>query len=240
MSRPSLFSRSLTNARAIGWMLGLIALAPTVSWADVAEPSADEALLLACQQSLPCKTHLDKATQLYKQDRYDAALAEYQAAYVLQPFPLILYNIARIYHKQSQLSDAAAYYQRYLDTGHPDRAERARELLAQARTKRADEPPRSAPSASSASATPSAPSAPSAPSTPVVSQLRAESTPPAVSHAAPQPTIRTGAAPLYTKWWLWTLLAATVLGGAAGIAVGVYSRGPDVSGLPARTLDVGH
>lgn len=235
MSQPSLCLRSLIKALAIRWVLCLITLAPTVSAAEQGDPSADDALLLACHQSVPCRTHLDKATQFYKQDRYDAALAEYQAAYVLQPFPLILYNIARIHHKQSRLSDAVAYYQRYLDTGHPDRAERAKELLSQAQKPAAQEPSKADPPVQEPSkADPPAPTALLAP------QRSADAPPPAVTPAAPQPTPRASTAPLYSRWWLWTLLGVTVLGVAAGVGIGVYLRGPDVSGLPARTLDFGN
>lgn len=223
MSQPSLCLRSLIRALVMSWVLGLITLASTVRAAEQAEPSADDALLLACHQSVPCRTHLDKATQFYKQDRYDAALAEYQAAYVLQPFPLILYNIARIHHKQSRLSEAVAYYQRYLDTGHPDRAERAKELLSQAQRPPAPEPSKADP-----------------PAALVEPQRQADLTPPAVTTAAPQPTARASTAPIYSRWWLWTLLGVTVLGVAAGVGIGVYARGPDVSGLPARTLDFGN
>lgn len=95
--------------------------------------SDDEALLKACEQSLACASHLERANKLYEQDSFTAALDEYQAAYILQPYPLILYNIARIHHKQASLIDAISYYQRYLDTGHLQRSERATQLLQKAR-----------------------------------------------------------------------------------------------------------
>ena len=69
-------------------------------------------LLVACELSVACQSHLDKANQLYAQDRYSPAIEEYQSAYTLQPYPPILYNIARLHHKENHLPEAIAYYQR--------------------------------------------------------------------------------------------------------------------------------
>lgn len=88
-----------------------------------------DAILMACDQLPACRGHLDQADRFYEENRYDDAIQAYQAAYGLQPYPLILFNIARIYHKQQQLSQAAEYYQRYLNTADPQQAERTRQLL---------------------------------------------------------------------------------------------------------------
>lgn len=227
MPRFGRSSRSLIKPLVLASLLGLSGLADAQT-VPYGVPFRDDALLAACQASLPCRTHLDKAMQLYKQDRYSAALDEYQAAYVLQPYPLILFNIARIYHKQGEYSDAAAYYQRYLDTGHVERAQRARELLLDAQEGLAKKE-----------------SGPAAQTQPQVQPQVETSVPlPAVrtllpvAAASPVPAARSRT-PLHRKAWLWAILGVTVIGAATGLGIGLYARGPDVSGLPARSLSFG-
>ena len=76
-------------------LLGLFSGSATAQGASkTAPPNRDEALLKACEQSQACSSHLSRANQLYDKDSYAAALDEYQAAYILQPYPLLLYNMA--------------------------------------------------------------------------------------------------------------------------------------------------
>ncbi len=203
------------------------------------ETSPHDALLIACHHSLPCRTHLETANQLFKQNRLDAAVDEYQAAYVLQPYPLILYNIARIYHKQSRTADAVAYYQRYLDTGHGERADRARELLSQAQQEqRTQQEPRAQQElgrsgvgnpATDPRAEP--PKTPPKPVSLIPLSLPGSSMPP-VARAVPTP--------IHKRWWFWTLLSGAFLGAVAGLSLGIYAAGPPVTGLPQGTLTFGN
>lgn len=224
MPRQSPCSRSSIRRLVLGGLFAIAGLAQAQQAVPEGASSSDDAMLLACQKSVPCRTHLDKATQLYKQERYAAALDEYQAAYVLQPYPLILYNMARIYHKQGLLADAMAYYQRYLDTRHAERAERARMLLAEAQAEREKkESPRALPAGRAQTPAP-------APS--VQAPLSAVA-------AAPVAPVRSSP-PLYKKWWLWTVVGVAVLGAATGLGMGLYARGPDVAGLPAKSFSFGN
>jgi tetratricopeptide (TPR) repeat protein len=179
--------------------------------------SKHEALLKACTQSLACHSHVERANQLYEQNAFDAARDEYQAAYVLQPYPLILYNIARIHHKQSHLSDAIAYYQRYLSTGHAERAERARQLLSEAKQVLQQQDAEVEP--------------PPAP-------LRPE--PPPLLISAKAPSAEKSTKPMHKKWWLWTLVGVAAVGAATAIGIGVYASGPDVSGVPSYNAMLGN
>ena len=178
----------------------------------------DDALLQACEQMLACKSHLERATQLYKQEQYTAALDEYQAAYILQPYPLILYNIARLHHKQSHLADAVTYYQRYLNTGSSEQAERARLLLDDVQMVLREPAPAETPLVL-------IPPAVRIPSSALVPPLTA---------AVPQ-----GRTPIYKKWWLWTAIGLAAGGVATAVGIGVYASGPDISGLPSKTLGFG-
>lgn len=227
MSRRSPCSRSLSRVLALANLLCCVGMARAQTVAPAREPVPGDALLIACQESVSCRTHLEKATQLYKQERLEDALDEYQAAYVLQPYPLILYNIARIYHKQGQHAEAVSYYQRYLDTGHPQLAERTRDFLAQAhqdRQKKESPPQQLAP-----------PQQPPDPPPALVVRTPLRSTAPASVAAA-----HSSNAPIYKSWWLWTLTSIVVIGAATGIGIGLYARGPDVSGLPAKSFTFGN
>lgn len=193
-----------------------------------AAPIADNSYLTACQKSPECSRHLVSATRFYDQARYSEALAEYQAAYQLQPYPLILFNIARLHHKQNHLAEAASYYQRYLDTADGERAERAVQLLAEAKREQAAPAPASPPPLPPAAVSPVPP--PVSPPGPV--------SPVAVAPASTKAALRSD--PLYKRWWLWTLVGVAVAGGATAVGLGVYARGPDTSGLPAKTLSFGN
>jgi tetratricopeptide (TPR) repeat protein len=183
---------------------------------DAQQPSAD-LLLSACEQSLACRSHLSRANQLYEQNNYVAALDEYQAAYILQPYPLILYNIARIYHKENELKEAALYYQRYLSTGHPDRAARALQLLTEIQQSLEAKPPE-----------------PERSPAPLVVE-------PAPSLVPAPPPVRGYAVrrPLYKKWWFWALIGVATAGVATAVGVLAAPKNPDISGLSSMTFTFG-
>lgn len=219
MLPPSRTSRSSTSATAGGRILAaLLFLLPLLGRAQ--SPPDPESSLRACEQSAECSAHLSRANQLYDQNVLSAALVEFHAAYLLQPYPLLLYNIARIHHKQSHYAEAIAYYQRYLDTGHPDRVARARQLLAEAKQEQyvLEEMPEPAP----------APLTPD-PGPAVGRAAGVVAGPAVITHPAPTP--------VYKRWWFWTAIGIAVAGAALAGGVGAYaSGGPDVSGLPATHL----
>jgi hypothetical protein len=133
---------------------------------------------------------------------------------------MLLYNVARLHHKLGQLADAVAFYQRYLDSGHPERAERARQLLSETqeqlhKTRQQKESPR----------------------VPAVQ----ESVPLAPVMAPPVASVpRMIPQPLYKKWWFWTAIGFAVTGAATTAGLLVAARSPDVTGLPAMTFAFGN
>lgn len=215
MHLPRRSSRSSTSGAGGGRILGalllpLLLLLPLSGRAQA--PPDPEAFLRACEKSAECSAHLSRANQLYDQNVFTVALSEFHAAYLLQPYPLLLYNIARIHHKQSHYSDAIAYYQRYLETAHPDREARARQLLAEARQEQY--------------VLEEMPEPPPAPCTPESGPIVAV---PLSTRPAPSP--------VYKRWWFWTAIGVAAAGVAVAAGVGAYaSGGPDVSGLPATNL----
>ncbi len=71
------------------------------------------------------KARFEKGTALYAVERWDAAIAEFEAGYLLQPLPSFLYNIAQAHKQAGRREKAVKYYQKYLDLdpGASDRAE---------------------------------------------------------------------------------------------------------------------
>lgn len=68
----------------------------------------------ACIKDDKCKDHYTKAVKLYKDESYDEALTEFQAAYSARAMPLLLVNIGRTMQKLGRPKEALAYYERYL------------------------------------------------------------------------------------------------------------------------------
>ena len=60
-----------------------------------------------------------------------AARAEFEAAYAIDPQPILLFNIASTYRREGDMVNARLYYQRYLDTGDTGEAPLARKTIAE-------------------------------------------------------------------------------------------------------------
>lgn len=189
--RPNCLSRFVISLiSALGLMLS------QAEWASAQDEWTgrpySNSLLQACRQNPACSEHLDRADRAYEQSQSSEALKEYLAAYAISAYPLILYNIARLHHKEHRLSEAIDSYQRYLDTGDTERQERVLLLLREAQAE-----------LRSQTAVPNVPPAAS-----ILPAMVADAAP-----GRPPP-----ARPLYKRPWVWavigTVLAAGVVGGA--------------------------
>lgn len=60
------------------------------------------------------KARYQAGSKLQAAGKYDAAIAEYQAAYELAPLPAMLFNIAQAYRLKGDRRNAIEYYRRYL------------------------------------------------------------------------------------------------------------------------------
>lgn len=130
---PSLQDRRSRSSISLFVVVGLLLGNVTEVKADSGSSSPNSDIFLqACDQLPACRGHLDQADRFHAQKQYSDALREYQAAYALQPYALILYNIARLKHKMGRFAEAVDFYQRYLDTSDQRQAERARTLLTEA------------------------------------------------------------------------------------------------------------
>ncbi len=62
------------------------------------------------------RSHIDKASQLHKDGKYQQALDELTVAYSLDPQPSLLYAIGQVHVKLGQCKLAIAFYERFLTT----------------------------------------------------------------------------------------------------------------------------
>ncbi len=62
--------------------------------------------------------HFDRGREFYDQQKYQSAIAEFEAALQAKPLPDLDYNIARCYDRLGDWSHALDYYRRYLVAAH--------------------------------------------------------------------------------------------------------------------------
>jgi hypothetical protein len=61
-----------------------------------------------------------RGNELFDGGRWGAARAEYEAAYAIDPRPILLFNIASTYRREGDRVNARLHYQRYLDDAGAD------------------------------------------------------------------------------------------------------------------------
>jgi tetratricopeptide (TPR) repeat protein len=165
------------------------------------------------------RRHYDEGTKAFNLGEFARAVNEYRAAYNINPHPALLYNIAQSYRLAGDLAHAVFFYRSYLHnvpdaTNRREVQERIAMLEAQLAEGRASgsAPGNGAPPPVPAGAHPEA---------------DASATQPSPSGlVAAQPSPPPPRAPLYKKWWLWTLVGAVAAGAAVGNGVGVSQSAP--------------
>jgi tetratricopeptide (TPR) repeat protein len=113
--------------------LALVAVAFAIAAAPAAahaEPDDDEREA----QAASYQEAVSRGYRLFEKEQYEAARAQFEKAYQIQPRPLLLFNIASTYRREENHKTALAYYNKFLDVApadHPQRrqAEEAIELL---------------------------------------------------------------------------------------------------------------
>jgi tetratricopeptide (TPR) repeat protein len=164
--------------------------------------------------------HLGEAAQLYK------------TAYDVSADPVLLFNIARVLHKQGQSKEAASYYRQYLSSpiDNAEQKAKAREYLDQLPPTEDVPPPNQPVPDSTAASRQAAPLGTNQLGQTGDATARLEPLP-----LSPGAGLRmdaaTASAPIYKKWWLWTLVGGAVAAGVVGLSVGFASRS-NVSSLP--------
>lgn len=194
--------------------------------------AAAETATSSCFTNPACQPLFQQAQEQSGMGHLGEAAKLYKTAYDVSVDPVLLFNIARVLHKQGQGKEAANYYRQYLSSTIDDaeQKEKAREYLDQlsrSEDVRPPEPPVPDSTAASRQAAPlgTTPLGPTGSAT-------ARPDPLAVSHVAGlRADTGTASAPIYKKWWLWTLVGGAVAAGVVGLSVGFASRS-DVSSLP--------
>ena len=194
--------------------------------------AAAETVTSSCNTNPACQPLFKQAQEQSGMGQLGEAAKLYKTAYDLSADPVLLFNIARALHKQGQSKEAATYYRQYLSSPIDDAEQKrkAREYLDQlSRTEEGapPEPPVPDSTAASRQATPSG-------KIPLGQTGDATARPnslPVSPGAGLRADAGTASAPLYKKWWLWTLVGGAVATGVVGLGVGLSSR-PDVSSLP--------
>ena len=115
--------RSVTFATLAG-----LGCAPAVA---LAKPAPTKAAPAEAEPTKPAPTARSKAEKIYAsgveafdQKRFDDALKGFEEAYLLDPVPILLYNIARAHEELGAFEEASRYLTRYLDRV-PDAEDRA-------------------------------------------------------------------------------------------------------------------
>lgn len=108
----------ICKSRAIA--LTVLVLCATSGTVAGAEPNSAVGSAGAVEKA---RAHFDRGIELYKLASYEDAVAEFEAAYALQPHPVIFFNLGQCYEKLGRLTAAITSYRSYLDAlpNAPDR-----------------------------------------------------------------------------------------------------------------------
>jgi tetratricopeptide (TPR) repeat protein len=136
----------------------------------------------------------DRAREQSASGNLEEALQLYKQAYELQPDPRLLFNVARIYHRQNRCDEAMTAYQQFIDVTEPQSEQRNKALDLQKQCQSYLDEQRK----------------PKQSVIPIPTTAQEVEPPPAANQIEKRP--------LYTKWWLWLTIGSVA---AAGITTGV-------------------
>ena len=170
-----------------------------------------------------CTSLVTKAKKAHNEKRYEDALRLYQNAYDKVPDSRLLVLRGRSYFKQGQPGRALDLYRAALPQLQSD-AERqdVEQFIRQAEeamTGKGTSPP-SLQTALPRHLLPSAKSQPHDASSQAVGRVGTE-----------HPDAKPSSAPVYKKWWFWTIIGVAAAGIATGVGLGIAAREPDTTGL---------
>lgn len=170
-----------------------------------------------------CTALVSKAKKAHNEKRYADALRLYQNAYDKVPDARLLVLRGRSYFKQGQSDRALDLYRAALPQLQSD-AERhdVEQFIRQAEETMQGKgaPASSPPNALAPNLFPSANSQSHDPSVQTAGLVGTE-----------HPDAKASGAPVYKKWWFWTIIGVAAAGVATGIGLGVAAREPDTTGL---------
>jgi tetratricopeptide (TPR) repeat protein len=182
-------------------LLAIVTLCLSVSDAAGAAPRRTPKVTKPVPEA---RSSFERGVKEYNLGHFEAAAAEFEKAYQLDPVPIFLFNMAQSFRQLGNVERALFFYRRYLESPDiPDRADVERRI-AELETRREAEKKQAELAPPPAALTAPAPPPPSPP--------KADTTTVALSqHAVPAPTEDK---PVWRRWWFWAGAAALV-GGAA-------------------------
>lgn len=190
-------------------LLVVILLFPGVAIAQAPILTAD------CTQDAGCLTLKEQAAEHSRSGDLVEALRLYKLAYEVRPDPRLLFNIARLLHKQGKPGESVPYYQKFIDAPIQDEEEqqqKAREYLEQIRAAALAQKPTKKSS--------------SDPTTGLPAETPRVDAPPAKK-------------PVYKTLWFWAVVGSSVMVASAvtaGIIVGTSAaQSANERVLPANT-----
>jgi tetratricopeptide (TPR) repeat protein len=205
---------------ALWWVLG----------ASSATALARPPLLPAKPSPEEAEVHVQLANELLLEQKYTQAARELEAAYLLEPRPLTLFNIGQIYRKARQPREALENYQRFLDAAPTHKlVVEARAYIADMKVLLAEQE-----------------RAQSAQQRLQVEQQRVEKTQrelQAEQKRAEQVTQelyteRRSKKPLYKRGWFWAAIGASVTATALAVGLGIGLRPPPRPDTDTGFLDL--
>lgn len=81
------------------------------------DPKADPPDKVPSGEQKEADRHFKSGVELYKEQKYTEALAEFERAYEISPHPLVLYNIAVCHRELSHYQQAVKFYKRFIGEG---------------------------------------------------------------------------------------------------------------------------
>lgn len=177
----------------------------------------------------PGRALFEQAETKFNLGRFDEALADYQAAYEVEPLPAFLFNIAQCYRNMGNYERAQFFFHRYvaLDPRSPNRPAAERLILEMDRlvaAQAADDSRQVVATKPSLAATEPPPAG--------TGERNAGAI--AFGPVVEQRGNQTAPRPVYRRPWLWIGVAAVVVGGVAA----VYAVSRDDSHPSLGTIDI--
>ncbi len=161
------------------------------------------------------QAHLSRGNDLFTSDKFDDALAEFQAAFAAFPSPKLHFNIGQCQRALGHLSEALAEFRRFLDEARdvpPDLRREAERYISE--LKAAEDSPLPATATTTTAPLP----------VPAVS-LAAPAPPPLIPPAS-TPAEPDAPRPIYKRWWFWTAVGVAAAGAAVGVVLLTRPRDP--------------
>jgi len=179
------------------------------------------------------RQHFELGRRYFQVDEYRKAIDEFKSAHIEEADPAFLYNIAECHRRLGESKEALVYYKRFLNLTPPGAPTRANAERRIAELQAGSAPATPSPEASA----PSSPSSPALAPAPANARValapRPSDSAPAIG-AGPTPQVAAvdlsrapadqGDRPLYKSPWLYVVLGAVLVAGAAGVWIATSNR----------------